>query len=107
MGIDEKLIDEIVKRILSVAQPDRIILFGSAAVGNMTRDSDIDLLIVEKDPGNTREESRRLRRALGAIGYPVDVLVISSDWFEDSKNVFGGIAYPAHKYGKVIYNVAR
>lgn len=106
MGIDEKLIGEIVKRILSVAQPDRIILFGSAAVGNMTRDSDIDLLIVEKDPGNTREESRRLRRALRGVGYPLDVIVIATDWFEDSKNVFGGIAYPANKYGKVIYNVA-
>jgi len=106
MRIDEKLIGEIVRRILSVAQPDRIILFGSAATGDMTRDSDIDLLIVEKAPGNTREESRRLRKALRGIGYPLDVIVISADWFEDSKNLVGGIAYPANKYGKVIYNVA-
>ena len=26
--------------------------------------------------------------------------------FEESKNVIGGIAYPAHKYGKVIYETA-
>ncbi|MBI4830606.1 MAG: nucleotidyltransferase domain-containing protein [Candidatus Lindowbacteria bacterium] len=31
----------------------RNILFGSAA-GNMTRDSDIDLLVVENDPGDHR-----------------------------------------------------
>jgi predicted nucleotidyltransferase len=47
MGIDDALKAEIVRRILSVARPDRIILFGSAATGQMNRDSDIDLLILE------------------------------------------------------------
>ncbi len=50
MGIDDKVIQEIVHRILTVAKPDKIILFGSAATGQMTSDSDIDLLIVEPDP---------------------------------------------------------
>jgi hypothetical protein len=31
MGVDETLLNEIVHRVLSVARPDRIILFGSAA----------------------------------------------------------------------------
>jgi hypothetical protein len=31
MGIDDALIQESVRRILTVIQPDRIILFGSAA----------------------------------------------------------------------------
>lgn len=47
MGADQALLDEIVHRILAVARPDRIILFGSAARGAMTKDSDIDLLVVE------------------------------------------------------------
>jgi len=33
MGVDETLLNEIVRRVLSVARPDRIILFGSAATG--------------------------------------------------------------------------
>ncbi len=106
MGIDETLISEIVRRILGVAQPDKIILFGSAATGNMNRDSDIDLLIVEPAPGDQRQESVRLRRQLSGLAYPFDVIVISTEWFEDSKNVIGGIAYPANKYGKVIYEAA-
>ena len=106
MGIDDKLIKEIVRRILSVAQPEKIILFGSAAAGRMTRDSDIDILVVENEPGNTRGESVRIRRALGSMGYPIDVLVISTEWFEESKNIIGGIAYPANKYGKLIYHAA-
>jgi predicted nucleotidyltransferase len=106
MGVDESLVKEIVHRILSVAAPDKIILFGSAATGTMTRDSDIDLLIVGAEPGNQRKESVRLRETLIGLGHPFDVIVISSEWFEESKGVIGGIAYPANKYGKVIYEAA-
>ena len=38
--------------------------------------------------------------------YPFDVIVIAAEWFEESKGVIGGIAYPANKYGKVIYEAA-
>ena len=106
MGIDQTLAHELVRRILAAAAPDRIILFGSAAGGNMNRDSDIDLLVVEPNPANTRQESVRIRRALGDVGYPVDVIVISTERFEETKNIFGGIAYPAHKYGRVLYEAA-
>ena len=41
MGIEENLTKEIVQRVLGVSRPDRIILFGSAATGGMTRDSDV------------------------------------------------------------------
>ena len=106
MGIDDSLTKEIVRRILSVATPDKIILFGSAATGQMTRDSDIDLLVVETEPGDPRQEATRFRKTLSGLGYPFDVLVISTEWFEESKEVIGGIAYPANKYGKVIYEAA-
>ena len=106
MGIDDTLTDELVRRILTAAKPDRIILFGSAATGTMTRDSDIDLLVIEPEPGNTRDESVKIRRSLGEVGYAIDVIVISTERFEDTKNIFGGIAYPAHKYGRVLYEAA-
>jgi len=106
MGIDEQTIQEIVRRILTAAKPDKIILFGSAATGQMTRDSDVDLLIVEPDTSGQRSEYVRIREALGNLGYPFDLLFISTEWFEDSKDVIGGIAYPANKYGKVIYEAA-
>jgi len=106
MGIDESLSQEIVRRILSVSKPDRIILFGSAATGRITRDSDIDLLVVDPSPSNTIEERVRLRRSLRGLGFPFDVFIIATGSFEESKNIFGGIAYPAHKYGRVIYEAA-
>ena len=106
MGIDDNPIREIVRRILAVAKPDKIILFGSAATGEMTRGSDIDLLIVESEIPDRRSEYVRIRRALGDIRFPFDLLSITTQWFEESKDVVGGIAYPANKYGKVIYDAA-
>ncbi|MBI5868173.1 MAG: nucleotidyltransferase domain-containing protein [candidate division Zixibacteria bacterium] len=103
MGIDSQTITEILDRLLAAANPLRIILFGSAATGQMTADSDIDLLVIEGNPVDTRQESIRLRNALRGLGYPFDVIVMAADRFEETKMVVGGIAYPAHKYGKVIY----
>jgi uncharacterized protein len=37
---------------------------------------------------------------------PVDVLVMAPARFEETKEVIGGIAYPANKYGKVIYEAS-
>jgi len=106
MGIDDTLVQEIVRRLLAISSPDRIILFGSAAQGPMTRDSDIDLLLVSRSTPNTIDELARLRRSLRGLGFPFDLFIIDTARFEESKDVFGGIAYPAHKYGRVIYEAA-
>jgi predicted nucleotidyltransferase len=55
MSVDQSLLHEVVRRVLTVADPDRIILFGSAAAGEMNADSDLDLLVVEPHPANTRD----------------------------------------------------
>ena len=106
MGIDERLAGEIVQRVLSVSLPERIVLFGSAAAGKMTRDSDIDLLVVERAPADRRMESVRIGDALRGLGYPFDVIVMASERFEETKGVIGDIAYPANRYGRVIYESA-
>ncbi len=113
-GIERKLpqalIDEIVRRVLTVAKPDKIILFGSAATGEMTPDSDIDLLVIEPALEWKAEvwldENVRIRRALRGLGYPFDLLLTTTERFERFKDVVGGIHYPANKYGRVIYDAA-
>jgi len=100
--VDETLLNEIVCRVLSVARPDKIILVGSAATGQMTKDSDVDLLVIEPAPVNTRERSVEIRDAVGDIGYPVDVIVMRTERFERTKRVIGGIAFPPNKHGRVI-----
>jgi Nucleotidyltransferase domain. len=106
MDAKSELLDEIVARLTAVARPVRVIVFGSAATDSGTADSDIDLLIVLDEVDDARLESVRLRRALRGVGMPLDVIVMRTDRFEETKNVVGGIAYPANKYGKVIYEAA-
>jgi predicted nucleotidyltransferase len=106
VGIDKKLVDEIVRRVLSVTRPDRIIVFGSAAEGTMDRDSDIDLLVLERAPSNTRDASVRIGNALRGLGYPFDVIVMATERFDETRDVIGGVAYPASKYGEVVYEAA-
>ena len=103
--VDQAFLDEVVRRILAVRQPDRIILFGSAAAGTMGPDSDVDLLVLERDPASIREEMLVLRDAIGSMGMSFDVIVMRTERFEETKEVIGGLAYPANKYGRVLYGV--
>jgi predicted nucleotidyltransferase len=106
MNVNEKILNQVIERILAVSKPRKVILFGSAASGDMTRDSDLDLLVIEEDFMTQREESTRLRAALVDLGLPVDVFPMTPERFEETKDIIGGLAYPAHKYGRVIYEAA-
>lgn len=105
-GVSEETLGEVVKRILGVCQPDRVILFGSAASGQMTPDSDIDLLVLDRDVTDARAQALAIRRVLMGLPYPFDVIVMSRDRFEETRGVIGGIAWPADHHGRVIYEAA-
>jgi predicted nucleotidyltransferase len=106
MRIDGRLLDEIVRRVREVCSPDRIILFGSAVTGVLGPDSDIDLLIVAEASFNTWQNRVKIRNALRGIGVAVDVTIMATKCFEDTREVVGGIAHPADKHGKVLYAAA-
>ncbi len=46
--VAQNVLDEIIRRVVKVARPVRIILFGSAARGEIGPNSDVDLLVVKK-----------------------------------------------------------
>jgi uncharacterized protein len=101
---DQRTAEELRARLLGhgVGCIRRIILYGSRARGTASPESDFDLLVIETDPVSKREEMQRLRRAVHDLLYPVDVGVMGEQGFEETKNVIGGLAYPAHKYGVVL-----
>lgn len=103
MTITEEIKDTLIERIVESVHPDRIILFGSAATREMTPDSDIDLLVLMPAPVDQKEETKEIRKALRDLGLAIDVFVLSTERFEETKDIIGGISHPAHKYGKVIY----
>jgi predicted nucleotidyltransferase len=77
MTVAEEMLERIVDRLVELAHPDRVILFGSAATANMTADSDLDLLVVERQVANTHRESIRLRAGLEDVPSPINVIVMS------------------------------
>ncbi|MEJ7825953.1 MAG: nucleotidyltransferase domain-containing protein [Solirubrobacteraceae bacterium] len=56
--------------------PARVILFGSGARGEAGNDSDLDFLVIERSVDDSVAEAVHLRRALGDIGVPVDIIVL-------------------------------
>ena len=72
----------------------------------MSGDSDIDLLVIEPSSSSCREESVRIGSALRGLGFGFDVIVMATERFEETRNVIGGVAYPASKHGKVFYEAA-
>jgi len=95
-------LEEIVRRIVEVADPERIILFGSAATGKMGPDSDIDLLVV-KPKVHRRKLAQRIYESLFGVGCPVDVVVVTPEDIERYKDAVGLIIGPALREGKTIY----
>lgn len=106
MRISDGLVQEIVRRTVRVSQPERLIIFGPAARREFSPDSDIDLLVILPSARDTRTERIRIREELCGLGHAFDVIVTTTDRFEETKNVIGGISYPAHKHGRVIYEAA-
>jgi uncharacterized protein len=71
-------LDEIVRRIVTFAQPEKIILFGSGVRGELKPNSDIDLLII-KSGVHRRKLAQAIYRQLYGVGYPVDVIVVTPE----------------------------
>jgi predicted nucleotidyltransferase len=106
VNLDRRLVDEIVARIRSVSTARRILIFGSAVRGTLTPDSDIDVLVLEEPGADIRAARRRIRAALRGLGWAFDVIVMTTDRYDEVKGVVGTIAYPAHRQGEVVYEAA-
>ena len=101
-SLDQAVLDEIVRRIVDVAQPERIILFGFAARGEMGRDSGVDLLVV-KDGAHRRRLAARIYDGLYGVGVAVDVVVVTPADVERYGNSHPLVIKPALREGTVVY----
>jgi predicted nucleotidyltransferase len=95
----EKATDIIVK----VADPDKIILFGSHARGDSKKDSDYDLCVLKRNVEHRRKLAQQIYVSLCDVSTPIDVIVQTPDKFDELKDdpylVYKQIA----KDGVVVY----
>lgn len=80
----------------------RVILFGSHARGEADANSDVDFLVIEPDLEDRHAEWSRLRRALGDIEVPVDIVVLDEALAARRAKVPGTTVYHALRDGRII-----
>ena len=107
-GIDREtahVIAEIQTKLLSQIRPEAILLFGSAARGDARLDSDLDLLVVWDERQDLPNIKRQilLRRLIGSINRPLDLLTCSSQELKDSLRKANPFTAEIVKEGVVLY----
>jgi len=100
---DSHVIDLLVQRIVDIVHPLRIILFGSAARGEMHPDSDIDVLVVMPEGVHRRRTAQLLYRQIRGLKVPFDILVATPGDLERHKENIGLIYRVILQEGKEIY----
>ena len=101
--IKQKLLNDIIRRIVEVAQPDKIILFGSAARDQMGVNSDVDLLVIKSGNFHRGRLTEEIYMSLYGIGQAVDIIVVTPEDVERYRDSFALVIRPALEEGKVVY----
>ena len=96
-------IESITTQIIEKYNPEKIILFGSAARGQFSLDSDADFLVIKKDTpyygaDRIRELSRIIERNI-----PIDLLVYKPEEFKKRIEMGDPFLKAILKEGKILY----
>jgi predicted nucleotidyltransferase len=94
---------EIIRRVVAVARPDRIVLFGSAARGDMGPDSDVDLLVIKSGVPHRRQLAQQIHQAFFGLAVPVDIIVVTPEDISAFRDKVGTIIEPALREGREVY----
>ena len=103
-ALSRETLNDIIRRVVAVADPQRIILFGSAARGEMNRNSDVDLLIVKE--GGDADLRARIYENLYGVRVAVDAILVSPADVERYRNSHALVIKPALRDGIVVYDPA-
>ena len=105
MHPDPQVVDEIVGRIVDAVQPLRIVLFGSAARGEMGPDSDLDILVVMPDGSDRLATAATLHRRLRGLRCAKDIVVVVQSDVELLADNRYRVIHTALTQGRELYHV--
>jgi len=99
-------IEEAVRRIVAEVRPVRIVVFGSAARGDVGPDSDLDILVVMPDGTERLETTYRAHRSLRGVQCAVDIVVVTEAEVAALKDNPSLVVHTALTEGKEVYHAA-
>ncbi len=102
----QRILDELVRRIVATVNPRRIILFGSAARGQMGPHSDLDILVVMPDGTHRRRTGHQIYRALLGLGFATDIAVVTESDVQQFADEHSLVICPALREGRELYHAA-
>jgi predicted nucleotidyltransferase len=91
-------------RVVEVAQPEKIILFGSAARGEMGPHSDVDLLVIKRGKFHQGHVTGEIYMNLHGVGQAVDVILVTPEQVEQYRHAHFLVIAPALREGKEVYH---
>jgi hypothetical protein len=101
--VDQKTLDEIIRRIVEVARPEKIVLLGSAATGRMGPDSDLDLLVIRLDGIHRRRTAQAIYSSLKGVGLAKDIVVATEGDVRNYGSNPSLVLCPALREGRELY----
>lgn len=101
-----QVVNDMVERIASAFDPDRVLLFGSYARGTAEEGSDVDLLVVMPVVGSRRSLATEIDRLLIDRMIPLDIIVVTPEEFERNQSQVGTAVRSAVQGGQVVYERA-
>jgi len=101
--VDQKTLDDIIRRIVEVAHPEKIILFGSAARDQMDANSDVDLLVIKRGDFHRGQLAEEIYMNLFGVDQAVDVIVVTPEDVERYRDSIALVIRPALEEGKEVY----
>jgi predicted nucleotidyltransferase len=106
MAPDPAILDELVRRVVESVHPLRIILFGSAARGEMRLNSDLDTLVIVPDQSDYFAVNKLLARKMRGLGCAVDIVVVRQCDLERNGDNPYLVLHTALAEGEEIYSAA-
>ena len=104
IGTDK--ISEIVNKIASGYNPEKIILFGSYANGTPNEDSDLDLFVIKESDLPRPQRTAHFRKMIYGSMVPIDLIVYTPKEVAESKENRYSFVYKVLNTGKILYERA-
>jgi uncharacterized protein len=97
-------IDDLVRRIVERAKPEKVILFGSYAKGTQTSASDLDLLVVKDTMLPVSHRANELKPLLSHTLINVDIHVYTPEEVEEYAKEPYSFVNSVLRFGKMVFS---